>query len=252
MGESVELEGGRLSGARKVDNAVHRTPLNDTTTAHRFLRDLRASGFQLVPEPLGFLPCGTERLSYIEGRAASPPYLPEQVSEDALANVSKAVRQFHDAGSHFEWPSDDEWHGYDMVRPTHFDCIGHNDLAPWNFVFDGSTVSGIIDWDACGPSSRIWDFAYTVHHFVPFHRDSELAAWGWSTRPNRYERLQLMVETYGSDMISIPDLLDAALGEHGILHCSSRPPGGPSVCGPGQGRPRQWIFFGFRTHCRAT
>jgi hypothetical protein len=200
-----------MSRARKVGHAVHRNPLNDTTTPHRFLRHLRATGFQLVPEPLGFLADGTERLSYIEGRAASPPYVPEQISDDALVNVSKVVRQFHDAGSHFAWPSDNEWHGYDIVRPAHFDCIGHNDLAPWNFVFDGSTVSGIIDWDACGPSSRIWDFAYTVHHFVPFHPDNELEAWGWSTRPHRYERLQLMVEAYGSDKTSIPDLLDAAI-----------------------------------------
>ncbi len=165
----------------------------------------------MAPEPLGSLPDGTERLSYIEGRAASPPYEPEQMSDDALASVSQVVRQFHDAGSDFEWPSDDEWHGYDMVRPAHFNCIGHNDLAPWNFVFDGSTVRGIIDWDACGPSSRIWDFAYTVHHFVPFHPDNELEVWGWSSRPNRYERLQLMVEAYGSYKISIPDLLDAAI-----------------------------------------
>lgn len=78
-------------------------------------------------------------------------------------------------------------------------------------VFDGSTVSGIIDWDACGPSSRIWDFAYAVHHFVPFHQDSVLQPWGWSNPPNRYERLQLMVEAYGFDAMTIPDVLDAAI-----------------------------------------
>lgn len=211
MSESVELEGGRFSRARKVGRAVHRNPLSDTTTTHRFLRYLRAVGFQLAPELLGFLPDGTERLSYIEGRAASPPYAPEQISDDALANVSRVVRQFHDAGAHFAWPSDDEWHGHDMARPARLDCIGHNDLAPWNIVFDGSMVTGIIDWDACGPSSRLWDFAYTVHHFVPFHPDYDLEAWGWSTRPNRYERLYLMLEAYGSDKISMPDVLDAAI-----------------------------------------
>lgn len=211
MSESVELDGGRFSRARKVGREVHRNPLNDTAMAHRFLRHLRETGFPLVPEPLESLPDGTERLAYIEGSAASPPYVPEQISDEALANVSKVVRQFHDAGSHFQWPSGEEWEGFDAVRPTHFDCIGHNDLAPWNFVFDGSKVNGIIDWDVCGPSSRTWDFAYTVHHFVPFHSDRDLKARGWSTRPNRYERLHLMVEAYGSDKISIPDLLDAAI-----------------------------------------
>lgn len=212
MSASIELQGGRFSGARRVGQAVHRNPLNDTTTTHRFLRHLRAKGFHLVPEPLESLPDGTERLSYIEGRAASPPYTTEQISDDVLVSVSEAVRRFHDAGSDFAWPPDTEWYGYDIVRPTLIDCIGHNDLAPWNLVFDEArSVSGIVDWDTWGPSSRTWDFSYTVHHFVPFHPDNDLEAWGWSTRPDRYHRLRLMVEAYGSDTISIPEVLDAAI-----------------------------------------
>lgn len=211
MNDSVELEGGRFSRARRVGKAVHRSPLNDTTTTYHFLLHLRANGFHLAPEPLGFLPDGTERLSYIEGHATSPPYTSEQISDDTLISVSRAIRQFHDAGADFAWPVDAEWHGYDMVRPTRIDCIGHNDLAPWNVVFEGSTVTRIVDWDTCWPSSRTWDFVYTVHHFVPFHPDSDLAAWGWPTRPDRYRRLRLMVEAYGSDMISVPEVLDAAI-----------------------------------------
>jgi hypothetical protein len=38
-----------------------------------------------------------------------------------------------------------------------------------------------------------------------------MEAWGWSTAPDRYERLRLMVETYGTDTISIPGILDTAI-----------------------------------------
>jgi hypothetical protein len=205
------LHGGRFASPRRTGNEiVRRAPVNANVT-HRYLRHLRANTFDLAPQPLELLADGTERLSFLEGAAAVPPYSLEQVSEDALVSVARAARRLHDAGEGFTWPEHTEPRTHLLAAPVQIDCIGHGDLSPWNIVFDGSTVAGIIDWDMCGPSSRAWDFAYTAHHFVPFHPPHHLEPWGWRSVPDRRTRLNTMVDAYGADKISAEDVLDNAV-----------------------------------------
>jgi aminoglycoside phosphotransferase (APT) family kinase protein len=67
----------------------------------------------------------------------------------------------------------------------------------WNFVFDGSEVVGIIDWDTIRPSNRRWDLAYAAHQFVPFHPRAWLEPFGWTEEPDRARRLRLFCAAYG-------------------------------------------------------
>ena len=40
----------------------------------------------------------------------------------------------------------------------------HNDLAAWNLIIDRERLV-FIDWDAAGPSTRLWDLAYAAISF---------------------------------------------------------------------------------------
>jgi hypothetical protein len=179
---------------------VHRRPRQDSSEVHAFLSYLESASFGLAPRFLGFSPDGAERLTYIAGTTGYPPLSEEIRSDDALASVARAIRAFHDTSQGYTFSPGFQWHGYEWARPARVDCIGHFDLAPWNFVFDGTAVTGILDWDAVGPSSRVWDIAYAAYQFVPFHPSQDLAAWGWPTEPDRRARLRLLIGVYGIDL----------------------------------------------------
>ncbi|WP_082687547.1 phosphotransferase [Curtobacterium oceanosedimentum] len=210
MTDKDEMDRGRFSKPERVGDEVHRLPMGDNTAVHELLRVLPERGFVLAPRYLGQSDQGRERLSYISGTTGYPPFSAEIRSERTLVNVARAIRSFHDASAGLlnELPS--TWNGYEFARPAHFDCIGHYDLAPWNMVFDGEDVVGIIDWDAAGPSSRVWDLAYAAFQFIPFHATSDLVAWGWDEEPDRRARLRLFLDSYGGD-ISASELVDTAV-----------------------------------------
>lgn len=201
---------GRFSKPVRHEAEVHRYPPQDNREVHRFLRHLEAAGCSLAPRYLGQAPDGAERLSYIAGVTGYPPLEDEVRSDAALTSVGRAIRRVHDASHGFAWALNVESGEQSTVKPRVIDCIGHHDLAPWNMVFDGTDVVGIIDWDTAGPSSRVWDLAYAAHQFVPFHQSADLAAWGWNTEPDRRARLRLLLASYAGS-ISPTELIDAAV-----------------------------------------
>lgn len=205
-----EMDRGRFSRPIRMGEEVHRRPMHDNTEVHRLLEHLEAVGFELAPRFLGVTDEGIERLSYIEGQTGYPPLPAVLRSNEALQNVARAIKRFHDASQSFIPTSGDAWNGYEFARPARFDCIGHHDLAPWNMIFNGTEVVGIIDWDSAGPSSRVWDLAYAAHQFVPFHATEGLAAWGWEQVPDRRGRLRLFLDAY-DEGLSAEELVDTAV-----------------------------------------
>lgn len=201
---------GRFSKPRRVGDEVHRYPGQDNTEIHRLLRHFESRGCALTPRFLGIAPDGAERLTFIAGTSGYPPLSEDIRSDEALANVARAIREVHDASRGFAMSTGAPGLSYEIAGPSEVDCIGHNDLAPWNLVFDGTAVHGIIDWDTARPSSRVWDLAYAAHQFVPFHPTADLAAWGWQDEPDRRQRLRLFVESYGLQ-IEAHQLVDTAV-----------------------------------------
>jgi len=195
-----EMERGRFSAPARHGNEVHRRPAHDNAQVHGLLRHFESAGCALTPRFLGMTADGAERLTYLEGATGYPPLSEAIRSDDALVSVAHAIREVHDASSSFASSWSDEWHSYEIARPTTIDCIGHHDLAPWNFVFDSTAVRGIIDWDTAAPSNRIWDLSYAAYQFVPFHPSADLASWGWTSEPDRRRRLHLFLASYGADM----------------------------------------------------
>lgn len=112
-----------------------------------------------VPATLGRDGKGRQIIEFVPGRLAmhSPP-----LTLRGLARVGALVRAIHDAATDFtptEFPSEG------VLLPTpNSELICHNDLAPWNLIIGARWV--FIDWDGAGPSTRLWDLAYSALAFT--------------------------------------------------------------------------------------
>ena len=45
--------------------------------------------------------------------------------------------------------------------------IRHGDLGPWNTVWEGETLNGVIDWDFAGPAYPLSDVGQFAWYSVP-------------------------------------------------------------------------------------
>jgi hypothetical protein len=74
-GEHEEvLAGGNTTAVVRVGDMVWRSAGPWTSTIHAFMRHLRASGFEAVPEPLGIDDRGGESISLLRGRPRPTRY----------------------------------------------------------------------------------------------------------------------------------------------------------------------------------
>ena len=163
-GHEEVLAGGNMTAVVRVGDTVRRAAGPWTPTIHAFMRHLRASGFERVPEPLGIDHRGREIISFLPGTPATYP-LPEFAWSDAtLTAVARTLRAFHDASVGFAPPPDGRWQ-WPAHEPAEVIC--HNDFAPYNLMFEDGELTGVIDLDLASPGPRVWDMAYTAYRFVP-------------------------------------------------------------------------------------
>jgi Phosphotransferase enzyme family len=191
------LAGGRFAAPVRDGDTVIRRAGPGATNVHALLEHVAVRGFDRAPRPVDLaVGQGREILTYLPGSSASPP-LPEAVrSEKALRSAARTIRAFHDATLGFTAPRPEQWGRQEVAAPAETDCIGHGDLAPWNLLFDGDQVVGVIDFDFAGPSNRAWDLAYLAHQLVPFHPAEDLPGFGWTSEPDRARRLRILATAY--------------------------------------------------------
>jgi Ser/Thr protein kinase RdoA (MazF antagonist) len=108
--------------------------------------------------------------------------------ETGLRRVGRLLRDLHDASAAYVPPVGAVW-GV-VVRPDREDLVVHHDAAPWNLVL-GPQRWVLIDWDAAGPGSRLWDLSYAAHGFVPLTASTPPAVAG--------RRLAALAAGYGLD-----------------------------------------------------
>ena len=202
------LTGGRFAAPVRRGQVVLRRSTSATANTAALLQHLEQAGFEQAPRHLGFASDGREKLSFIKGDSALPPYVEAVRGDEALVNVARTIRRFHDAAQSFVAPEPWRSSTLSAAGPTEIDCIGHGDLTPWNMIFRGPTVAAIIDWDTAGPSNRAWDLSYAACQFVPLHPPSTLHFWGWDNPPDQADRLARFVDAYGDPSISAAQLLD--------------------------------------------
>jgi Ser/Thr protein kinase RdoA (MazF antagonist) len=155
-----------------LDDAVRRPAGPWTPWVHQLLRGLPDG---IGPRPLG-LDGGHELVTRIPGLTGDRPLTEEVRSDDALASAARLLRRFHDATGH---------------------AVCHNDVGPWNVVFQGRHAVGLIDWDLAAPGDPIDDLALAVWHFAPLYEDAECERIGWPVPPDRARRTAVFCAAYG-------------------------------------------------------
>jgi len=158
------LTGGNMTPVVLVGGTVRRATGAWTPTIHALLRHLRASGFGQVPEPMGIDERGREILSLLPGRVGTYPLPDFMLSTQTLTTVGRTLRAYHDATVGFAAAPGAVWQS-PAREPAEVVC--HNDFGPYNLMFEGSTLTGVIDFDLASPGPRVWDIAYAAYRFVP-------------------------------------------------------------------------------------
>ena len=192
------LPGGNAGGAVRVGDTVRRPTGPWTTSVHALLRHLDEQGFGGVPRPLGRDDQGREVLSYLPGRTVGDrrPWPTWVHSDDALVQVARWLRRYHDAVADFVPPADAEWREGGRWRPGL--VVAHNDAGPYNAVWDDrGQLTGFFDWDFAAPVSREADLAFTAFAWVPLHARDVVAAEGFTAFADRPRRLRLFLTAYG-------------------------------------------------------
>ena len=123
-----------------------------TATVQRFLAELRAAGFNGTPEPRGVTDDGRERLGFIPGDVAVPPYPAWAQTAEALASIARLMRRLHDAAARVGVP-DGRWNR-ELADPAGGPIVCHNDVCLENVVFRDGDAAFVERLDRLGGSQR--------------------------------------------------------------------------------------------------
>src|SRR5262249_5937475 len=139
-------------------------------TIHRFLRHLRRSGVSIAPEPRS-VDEGRERLRFIPGDVAIPPFPTWAQSDDPLASIAKLIRVLHDASRGFAHSVDDTWSDEMADAEPGGPVICHNDVCLENVVFRDGVAVALLDFDFAAPGRPGHDLACFARMCVPIDDD---------------------------------------------------------------------------------
>jgi hypothetical protein len=202
------LHGGVANAGAVVRSGAHvlRPSHADSVSILEFLSRLEAVGFEGAPSPVGLERDGRERLRFIPGDVAIPPYPEWAQSDGALESVTILIRSLHDASelvdtSAMTWSSE-------MADPGGGPVICHNDVCLENVVFRDGRAVALLDFDFAAPGRRTFDVAAFARMCVPVDDDVNSAKLGWraSDRPGR---LRLVCDAYGLEAEGRADVLSS-------------------------------------------
>lgn len=115
-----------------------------------------------APEVVGFDERGDEVLRFVPGACDAHAVLDDAAltAVGVLLGRVRAVLRTFPATSSMAWRT--KGGGSE---------VAHGDVAPWNLVFDGDRVVGLLDWDFAGPNVPAYDVAYAAWTCVPLEPD---------------------------------------------------------------------------------
>ena len=185
-----------VSSAVKIGDTVHRETGEWTPTIHALLHFLKSKGFEYSPTVLGFDERNREVLEFLPGEAATPPWPPALLKDDGLAQAASMLKRYHAVVKDFQPASDARWRIGKMTFKRG-QIIRHGDLGPWNILWQGDVLTGLIDWDFAEPGKAITDLAQMAYFSVPFRGKSVWQEAGFTKQPNFHHRLEVLCASYG-------------------------------------------------------
>ncbi|MHB1785426.1 MAG: phosphotransferase [Acidimicrobiales bacterium] len=195
-GEEVLRGGVANAGAVvRVGTYVLRPSNPHSELVHALFRHVRAAGFDGVPEPVGIDPDGRERLVFIEGDVAWPPFPPWSQTDRTLASIAELLAGFHAAAEGFEAPIGTTWSA-ELADPDGGEVICHNDVCVENVVFRDGIAVALLDFDFAAPGRRLYDLAQLAKMCVPLDTPEDAAVWGRGSL-DPFFRLRVVADSYG-------------------------------------------------------
>jgi aminoglycoside phosphotransferase (APT) family kinase protein len=191
------LQGGVANaGAVVREGAYVLRPSNPQSgLIHALFRHIHAAGFDGVPEPVGIDPDGRERLVFIRGDVAWPPFPAWCQTDRALASIAELLARFHAAAQGFEAPAGATWNR-ELADPVGGSVICHNALCLENVVFRDGLAVALLDFDFAAPGRPLCDLGVMARMCVPLDTPEDAAVWGWGS-PDPIRRLRLVADSYG-------------------------------------------------------
>lgn len=186
-----------------------------TPSIHRALIALRDAGFEGASRPIGVDADGRERLEFLAGDVATPPYPAWAQSDELLASIARLMRGMHDASLAVEL-EDGSWSA-EMADPHGGPVFCHNDVCLENVVARDGQAVGLIDFDFAAPGRRTFDVASFTRMCVPVDDDVNATRLGWADA-NRPARLRIALDAYGleaDERAEVLALLDRSIAEGG-------------------------------------
>jgi Ser/Thr protein kinase RdoA (MazF antagonist) len=193
------LEDGRVF---QVGDTVRRPAGAWTPTIHALLRHLAEKDFP-SPRPSGLDSLGREILSFLPGKAGLWPWPPALLATEGPRAVGALLRRYHAAVADFVPPAPAIWrHGPQDLAAG--EIVLHGDFAPYNLVWQGETLTGVIDFELARPGIPLEDAAFAAIRLGPLRPDQAMMFIGFPEGPGRAGRLAAFAEGYGC---ALPDLL---------------------------------------------
>lgn len=177
------------------DEVVRPAGPHQPSIAH-FLHYLADQGFDGASVPVG-VSAGRERLRFIPGDVAIPPYPGWAQTDEALASVARLLRRFHDVGRSYVPPADAAWSSEMAdtdVPPGEELVLCHNDVCLENVVFRDGEAVALLDFDFAAYSPASHDLSQFARMCVPL--DPAPERWGWEPA-DRVARLAVVADAYG-------------------------------------------------------
>lgn len=184
--------------ARRTGEVVRRPMGFWSPAVHDLLRYLQAGGFP-SPRVLG-TEGDLELLTWIDGESG-PSGWAKIVPETGLRQWASFLRRYHDAVAGYRPPAGSIWSsGPGTCAAGQIVC--HGDFGPWNGVWRGERIAGLIDFDHARPASPLSDVAYALEYAAPFRDDQECLRWlRYPGPPDRRRRTEVFCDAYG---ITVP------------------------------------------------
>jgi hypothetical protein len=195
--EREVLQGGVANAGSVVREGdyVLRPANPHTEVVHALFRYVRAAGFDGVPEPVGTDPDGRERLVFIPGDVAVPPFPAWSQTDRALASVAELLARFHDAARGFEAPEGTTWNR-ELADPAGGGVVCHNDVCWENVVFRDGAAVALLDFDFAAPGRVLYDLAAMARMCIPLDTPADARVWGRGPF-DPFGRLRLVADSYG-------------------------------------------------------